>query len=377
MTAETQAVATDVDPAFLEQVRAFVGLGTDRAGFDAPAAVSLAQIRQMTQAVGDRNPIYADEAAARATVHGGVVAPPLWLYSWMMPGLTLQTEEGVLADGTRYFHNAATGQRRTGAVQPTVRDEMNALLESRGFSSPVVTDTSYTFERYLRPGEWPRFSSWIVDEVVGPKTTKVGVGFFVSLRLEVYVGDECVATIKQRYLRARPNPAGATAAVDAQVPRMAAPADVMPEVASWRQAPAPLTREFAQIRVGEQLPELLVKVSPTLVIAGAIASQDYQDVHHDFLYIRHRGHPTVFMNMMTVSGLVGRFVTDWSGPDCIIRAHTLRLGRPNYAGDTLRLAARVASTEVVDGRRCATVEFTGQNSLGRAIDGNVVVEFPR
>ena len=368
MTAER-----DLDSVFLEEVRGFIGRGTDREGFQAPAPVSAAQIRQMVQAVGDRNPIYYDEQAARASVHGALVAPPLWMYSWMMAGLAPQPEEGVLADGTRYFHNAAMGQRRAGPSVPTVRDEMNTLLESRGFASPVVTDTSYSFDRYLRAGEWPRFSSWIIDDVVGPKTTKVGVGFFVSLRLEVYVGSERVATIKQRYLRAKPN------MVEPAAPRPAlqAPADVVPEVASYRPAPVAETRRFDAIREGEQLPGLVVKVSPTLVIAGALASQDYQDVHHDFLYIQHRGHPTVFMNMMTVSGLVGRFVSDWSGPECIVRGHTLRLGRPNYAGDVLRLAATVSKLEVIDGRRLATVEFTGENSLGRAIDGNVVVEFPR
>ncbi len=367
--------APELDDAFLAEVRAFIGRGTDREGFAAPAPVSAAQIRQMVQAVGDRNPIYSDEAAARASVHGALVAPPLWMYSWMMAGLAPQAEEGVLADGTRYFHNAAMGQRRAGATVPTVRDEMNTLLESRGFASPVVTDTSYTFERYLRPGEWPRFSSWIIDDVVGPKTTKVGVGFFVSLRLEVYVGDERVATIKQRYLRAKPNPVDSSATTPR--PALQVPADVSPEVAAYRPVSVPHTPRFADIHEGEQLPGLVVKVSPTLIIAGALASQDYQDVHHDFLYIPHRGHPTVFMNMMAVSGLVGRFVTDWSGPNCIVRGHTLRLGRPNYAGDVLRLAATVSKVEEVDGRRLATVDFTGENSLGRAIDGNVVVEFPR
>ena len=370
MTAELE-----LDSAFLEEVRGFIGRGTDREGFQAPAPVSAAQIRQMVQAVGDRNPIYSDEQAARASVHGALVAPPLWLYSWMMAGLAPQSDEGVLVDDARYFHNAAMGQRRAGPSVPTVRDEMNKLLESRGFASPVVTDTSYTFEHYLRAGDWPRFSSWIVEDVVGPKTTKVGVGFFVSLRLEVNVGDVRVATIKQRYLRAKPNKVEPSAV--APRPALHAPADVSPEVASYRLAPVARTSRFEDIREGESLPRLVVKVSPTLIIAGALASQDYQDVHHDFLYIQHRGHPTVFMNMMTVSGLVGRFVTDWSGPDSIVRGHTLRLGRPNYAGDVLRLAATVTKLEVVDGHRLATVEFTGENSLGRAIDGNVVVEFPR
>src|SRR5205085_10977836 len=71
------STATDIDDPFLAQLRGFVGRGVDQPGFDAPAAVSEAVIRQMVHAVGDRNPIYTDAAAARATLHGAVVAPPL------------------------------------------------------------------------------------------------------------------------------------------------------------------------------------------------------------------------------------------------------------------------------------------------------------
>lgn len=365
----------DLDCVYLDQVRSLIGRGLDQPGFDAPAPVSEAVIRQMVDAVGDRNPIYTDAASARSTLHGGMVAPPLWLYGWMMAGLGMEGEEAVLEDGTRLFRAAPGGQKRSRPAQPTVRDQVNQVLESRGFASPVVTDMSYTFERYLRPGERPRFSSWIVDDIVGPKTTRIGVGFFVSLRLEVYVGEERVASMVQRYLRVRPHSAGGAVRREPQP----VPESSEPPIASWRAVPgdAPQTRRFETIRVGEQLPELVVEVSPTLIIAGALASQDFQDVHHDFRMIGERGHPTVFMNMMTISGLVGRFVTDWTGPDCIIRSHTLRLGRPNYAGDKLRLSATATQAAVQEGCRRVKLEFLGRNGLGQAIDGDVVVEFPR
>jgi acyl dehydratase len=178
----------------------------------------------------------------------------------------------------------------------------------------------------------------------------------------------------QRYLRAKPD-AAAAGSVRAPAP---VPASTEPGIASWREvAQVTLTRDFDAISPGEQLPELVVDLSPTMIIAGALASQDFQDVHHDFLMSAQRGHPTIFMNMMTLSGLVSRFVTDWSGPDCIVRAHTLRLGRPNYAGDKLRLSATVAATAVEQGRRQVKLEFVGRNSLGNAIDGDLLVEFPR
>ncbi len=365
-----------VDAPFLEQLRSFVARGVDHPGFDAPAVVSETVIRQMVDAVGDRNPIYTDAAAARATLHGGVVAPPLWLYSWMMAGLGMEHEEAVLADGTRLFRAAPAGQKRSNPTAPTIRDELNALLASRGFASPVVTEMTYRIERYLRPGERLRFSSWIVDDIAGPKTTKIGVGFFVTLRLEVFVGDERVASMVQRYLRAKPQADTETpGSVRAPAP---VPVSTEPDIASWRPvAASTLTRGFDAISPGEQLPDLVVDLSPTMIIAGALASQDFQDVHHDFLMSAQRGHPTIFMNMMTLSGLVSRFVTDWTGPDCIVRAHTLRLGRPNYAGDKLRLSATVAETVVQQGRRQVKLEFVGHNSLGKAIDGDLLVEFPR
>ena len=125
-------------------------------------------------------------------------------------------------------------------------------------------------------------------------------------------------------------------------------------------------------KVGEELPELTVELTPTLIISTAIASRDYQDVHHDPALAKERGSPDIFMNILTTNGFVGRFVTDWAGPDAVIKKVSIRLGAPNYPGDTMRMTGTV--TAVDDG--VATVEVVGSNSLGDHVTGTVEVVVP-
>ncbi len=83
------------------------------------------------------------------------------------------------------------------------------------------------------------------------------------------------------------------------------------------------------------LPELVIEASPTFVIASAIATRDFQDVHHDRDRAVQRGSQDIFVNILTTTGLVQRFVTDWAGPQAVVRKVAIRLGAPCYAGDTL------------------------------------------
>ncbi len=83
------------------------------------------------------------------------------------------------------------------------------------------------------------------------------------------------------------------------------------------------------------LPELVIEASPTFVIASAIATRDFQDVHHDRDRAVQRGSKDIFVNILTTTGLVQRFVTDWAGPQAVVRKVAIRLGAPCYAGDTL------------------------------------------
>ncbi|WP_406373115.1 MaoC family dehydratase [Streptomyces sp. NBC_00647] len=126
------------------------------------------------------------------------------------------------------------------------------------------------------------------------------------------------------------------------------------------------------MRVGDALPPLEIEITRTLIVAGAIASRDYQDVHHDADLAREKGSPDIFMNILTTNGLVGRYVTDHFGPDAVLRKVAIRLGAPNHPGDTMVLTG---SVEEVDGGT-VTVRILGANGLGRHVMGTVTLTVP-
>jgi hypothetical protein len=126
------------------------------------------------------------------------------------------------------------------------------------------------------------------------------------------------------------------------------------------------------VRAGDELPPLEIEITRTLIVAGAIASRDYQDVHHDADLARAKGSPDIFMNILTTNGLVGRYVTDHFGPAAVLRRVAIRLGAPNHPGDTMVLTG---SVEEVDGDT-ATVRILGANAIGRHVTGTVTVTVP-
>ncbi|MEU5956045.1 MaoC family dehydratase [Streptomyces sp. NPDC047525] len=126
------------------------------------------------------------------------------------------------------------------------------------------------------------------------------------------------------------------------------------------------------MKVGDELPELTIPVTRTLIVSGAIASRDYQDVHHDSVVAQEKGSPDIFMNILTTNGLVGRFITDHFGSGAILRKAAIRLGAPNYPGDTMVLSG---SVEKVEGDT-ATVKVVGANGIGKHVTGTVTVTVP-
>lgn len=112
--------------------------------------------------------------------------------------------------------------------------------------------------------------------------------------------------------------------------------------------------------VGTKLPELSLYGDPTFIVSTAIATRDYQDVHHDRDKAQAKGSKDIFVNILTDTGLVQRYVTDWAGPTAVIKTIGLRLGVPWYAYDTVTFRGEV--TGVDDG--LVTVKVVGSNSLG-------------
>lgn len=135
------------------------------------------------------------------------------------------------------------------------------------------------------------------------------------------------------------------------------------------------SRTFSSVSVGDALPPLEIPLTRTLIVSTAIASRDYQDVHHDHELAQERGSPDIFMNILTTNGFVGRFVTDWTGPGATLKKIDIRLGAPNYPGDTMTIEGAVTAKD----DRAGTVEVSlrGANQLGDHVTGTVLVALPR
>jgi hypothetical protein len=132
------------------------------------------------------------------------------------------------------------------------------------------------------------------------------------------------------------------------------------------------TPRVDDVQVGDELPTLVVPLTRTLIVATAIASRDYQDVHHDPGLAEERGSPDIFMNILSTNGFVGRFITDWAGPDAVLKSVKIRLGAPNYPGDTMTMSGQITKK---DGRT-VEVAVRGANSRGDHVTGTVALELP-
>lgn len=133
------------------------------------------------------------------------------------------------------------------------------------------------------------------------------------------------------------------------------------------------TAEPTSVRVGTALPELVIEADPTFVISTALATRDFQDVHHDRDKARARGSKDIFVNILTDTGIVQRFVTDWAGPRAVLKSISLRLGVPLYAGDTLTLSGTVSAIDGDD----VHIDVVGRDSLGDHVTAQVVLAYRR
>ena len=166
---------------FVEQLKSFEGVEVGTV----PGAdeVNQAMIRHWVEAIGDENPVYVDRDAAAASVHGEIVAPPTMLQAWVMRGLRL-----------------AGAARGGGGAQ----DELMDLLDGAGFSSVVATNCEQEYHREVKLGDHLSATTTI-EAVSDEKTTALGIGHFVTTRVE-YRDDagEPVGTMQFRILKFKP-----------------------------------------------------------------------------------------------------------------------------------------------------------------------------
>ena len=143
-----------------------------------------------------------------------------------------------------------------------------------------------------------------------------------------------------------------------------------------RPARRDTTLRFGDVSVGTALDPCPIPITTTLIVSTAIASRDYQDVHHDRELAIMRGSPDIFMNILTTSGLCARYVTDWAGPEAVLRRLAIRLGVPNYPHDTMTMEASVTAADAQDTGGTVEVGLRGYNRLGDHVTGAITLELP-
>jgi acyl dehydratase len=346
-------------------------LGNRGPTFVAPDVVNAPMIRHWCAAIGDRNPVYVDPHRAAQSVHADIIAPPAMLQVWSMPGY------GVPWGTDPVF-------------------EARAVLDEYGFTSVVATNVEQNYLRPLRIGDRVRLTR-VFDSLSPEKTTALGSGHFITSRYE-YADErnEPVAMMMHRSFKFRPRMEGDKRAAADGDKRVPAAGDAAP--AAGRQlaqlmsgderaiglldasgnfadmSPLPPTIRGRDLAVGTRLAPLEIPITRSFIVAAAIATRDYQEVHHDPDIARARGSRDIFTNILTTTGLVGRLLTDSLGPDAIIRGIGIRLGAPNYPGDTLRLGGEVSSLSVEDNRCRADFIIRGRNAIGEHVSATASVE---
>ena len=132
----------------------------------------------------------------------------------------------------------------------------------------------------------------------------------------------------------------------------------------------------SEIAVGDELPQYALPVTSTVIVAGAIASRDFMPAHHDAEFAKSQGAPDLFMNILTTNGYVAKFITDWAGPEAMIRKIAIRLGAPAIPGQPLRFDGRVAQKQLEADECVIEVTMRAANELGDHAIGSVVVSLP-
>ena len=302
-------------------------------------AVTEVQIWQWCRAMGDNNPLYLDRDYHDRAGISAPLAPPTMMQMW-----TMRDIDFCYAPGS------------TTAPPYRVFDELTAA----GYPANVAVSYDITFLRYLGVGDRAHHYTTVVT-ISAEKQTALGRGHFVTERVEYM--DELEHLFAEAYITY----------FQYQPIHQAEKSDTHP-AASAPHAAAEWTPDFgdlhaADLATGDTLPDLAIPITHKLIVGGAIAGQDYIDVHHNAPAARAAAMPDIFMNILTTCGLTGRYLSDWAGPASRLEKLSFRLMAPNVPGDTMVMHGRVE--EINDD--AVSVNFAGRNSRGPHVTGKATL----
>jgi uncharacterized OB-fold protein/acyl dehydratase len=189
------------------RLREFIGQQTGPPS-TAPDPVNEAMIHHWCDAMGDALPVYRDPAAARDSVHGGVVAPPTMMQAWILRGMRMA--DAGADEGSRDLQN-----------------RLHELLTESGYPSVVATNCEQEYHRYLRPGDRVEATT-VIESISEQKATALGIGYFIDTRTTFRVDGEEVGWMTFRVLKFKPDAPPAAAADAGEDASPAAPRRLRP-----------------------------------------------------------------------------------------------------------------------------------------------------
>lgn len=303
--------------------------------------VSRVQIWQWCSAIGDNSPLYLDDAYHASHNISGAVAPPAMMQMWTMRDVNMvYAPDSTTEAPYRVFDTMA----------------------EHGFSANVAVSYDISFHRYLREGDRAHHFTTVVN-ISELKETGLGEGYFVTERVEYLDQDEqAFAEALITYLQYQPAEAQDSEASASQTGHSLE----LPEE-TWKPNYADL--DANTLSVGQLLPKLVIPISHKLIISGAVATQDFIDVHHNVPAAKAAAMPDIFMNILTTSGLCARYLSDWAGAGSRLQKLSFKLMAPNVPGDTMVMEGQVAKIE--DGE--VSLQFGGRNNRGYHVTGSATL----
>lgn len=306
--------------------------------------VSRVQVWQWCSAMGDQNPLYLDDTYRAAKGRDKIVAPPAMMQMWSMRDVNMEYAPGS-----------------TDAAPYQVFD----TLTEHGFAGNVAVSYDISFHRYLLEGDLAHHYTTLVA-ISELKNTALGRGYFVTERVEYLdQNEQLFAEALISYFQYQP----LAESGDNKAPSSPAALEPASESDSgWRSDFQDIS--YDSLSEGLALPELVIPITHKLIVSGAVATQDFIDVHHNAPAARAAAMPDIFMNILTTSGLAARYLSDWAGPSSRLRKLTFKLLAPNVPGDTMIMQGRVCKLTSTGEDRLVSVDFAGRNSRGFHLTGS-------
>ena len=321
-----------------EQLAALTGIR--RGPYIAFNPVSAVQIWQWCSVMGEQQ--------ARYQAGPDQVAPLAMMQMWTMRD---------------YYDRYAPGSTSDRPYQ--VFDDMTVM----GYDSNVAVSYDIEFLRHLRVGEWPRHFTTVVN-ISDQKTTSLGVGYFVTERVE-YTTDaaEVFANANITYFQYRAK------ASESKSSEVTTKTESLFDIStSTILDSSALALDWGSAKIGQALAEWQLPITHRLIVAGALATQDFIPVHHNAPAARAAGMPDIFMNILTTSGLVCTYLNACAGDSAFISSLKFSLMAPNVPGDVMTLQGQIQELTKVGGTTEVHIVFAGKNGPGIHTQGSALIE---